>query len=150
MANAERNEIDPAILTQRQKIGELIRARRQETGRTLQALQAETGINNGNLSKIERGEQGLSTQSRAIIARALGIPVAQLIEDAAYEALADVTTFAARMRSRRIQEDMTLAELREITNIKALRLLKLEHGDEEPTRDERRLIASALEMESVL
>jgi transcriptional regulator with XRE-family HTH domain len=53
------------------------------------------------------------------------------------------------MRARRLQEDITIADLREITNIKAIRLLKLERGEDEPSREERRLISSALELEEL-
>lgn len=149
MAQAERNEIDLAILAQRQKIGELIRERRKELGLTLQALQAKTRINNGNLSKIERGEQGLSTHSRAVIARALGMQTTQLSEDLPCGPDTAAECFATVMRARRLQEDITIADLREITNIKAIRLLKLERGEDEPSREERRLISSALELEEL-
>ncbi|MBK3779913.1 helix-turn-helix transcriptional regulator [Paraburkholderia aspalathi] len=135
------------MLAQRKKIGELIRKRRKELRLTLQALQAKTGINNGNLSKIERGEQGLSTHSRALIAQALSLPVAHLAEDIASGPADFSVPFASKMRARRIQEDITLADLREITNIKAIRLLKLERGEEEPSHEERRLISSALELD---
>jgi transcriptional regulator with XRE-family HTH domain len=151
VAKAERNEIDQTLVAQRQAIGELIRSRRAEIGLTLLTLQAKTGINNGNLSKIERGEQGMGARTRTLIAKALSMPAAKLVEGMTHESLpeaapAAVTPFATLMRARRTHEGMTLAELCEITGVKALRLLKLEHGDEEPTRDEKRLIVCALEM----
>jgi transcriptional regulator with XRE-family HTH domain len=56
-------------------MGALIRARRKALGLTLQELQRLTGINNGNLSKIERGEQSLTNKTMTALSRALDLPL---------------------------------------------------------------------------
>lgn len=61
-------------------IGEKIRARRIAAGMTLVQLQKLTGINNGNLSKIEWGKQGVTEASMSKIAHALGVSMAELLE----------------------------------------------------------------------
>jgi transcriptional regulator with XRE-family HTH domain len=62
-------------------IGELIRAHRERCGLTLTALQQLTGINNGSLSKIERGKQSLTNSTIRALAQAFKVPVSQLLVD---------------------------------------------------------------------
>lgn len=63
-----------------QTIGERIRARRKAAGLTLLQMEALTDINNGNLSRIERGTQNLTEPTLTKIAGALGLTLAQLLE----------------------------------------------------------------------
>ena len=60
------------------EIGSTIKFHRKRLGLTLTELQSRTGINNGNLSKIERGQQSLTNDSMKSIAKALGISLSEL------------------------------------------------------------------------
>lgn len=60
------------------EIGQAIRQHRKRLGLTLEEMQKRTGINNGNLSKIERGMQSLTNDSMQSIANAFGIPLSDL------------------------------------------------------------------------
>lgn len=62
-------------------IGEKIRFHRKASGLTLQQMEAITGINNGNLSRIERGAQNLTEPTLSKIAGAFGITLTQLLAD---------------------------------------------------------------------
>lgn len=59
-------------------IGSFIRDRRKALGLTLTDLQERTGINNGNLSKIERGLQSLTNETMTALAGALNVTLAEL------------------------------------------------------------------------
>jgi transcriptional regulator with XRE-family HTH domain len=61
-----------------QEIGSIIKHHRKRLGLTLLELQKRTGINNGNLSKIERGQQSLTNDSMKSIASALGMSLSDL------------------------------------------------------------------------
>ncbi len=61
-----------------QEIGSTIKFHRKRLGLTLTELQNRTGINNGNLSKIERGQQSLTNDSMKAISKALGISLSEL------------------------------------------------------------------------
>lgn len=60
------------------EVGQIIRDHRKRLGLTLQELQKRTGINNGNLSKIERGQQSLTNDSMKAIAKAFGMSLPDL------------------------------------------------------------------------
>jgi len=60
------------------EIGSTIKFHRKRLGLTLTELQSRTGINNGNLSKIERGQQSLTNDSMKSIAKALGISLSEV------------------------------------------------------------------------
>lgn len=62
-------------------IGARIRARRKALGLTLTQLQELTGINNGSLSKIERGRQSLTNETIRQLAGAFGISLSELFTD---------------------------------------------------------------------
>jgi transcriptional regulator with XRE-family HTH domain len=59
-------------------IGEVIRELRKAKGMTLEDLAAEAGTDSGNLSRLERGLQGYTQERLEVIARGLGISVADL------------------------------------------------------------------------
>lgn len=59
-------------------IGSTIRTLRKERGLTLNQLAAEIGSDVGNLSRLERDQQGYSDQVISRIAKALDVPVAAL------------------------------------------------------------------------
>jgi phage repressor protein C with HTH and peptisase S24 domain len=61
-----------------QEIGSVIKFHRKRLGLTLTQLQERTGINNGNLSKIERGQQSLTNDSMKSISKALGMSLSEL------------------------------------------------------------------------
>lgn len=65
----------------RMTIGSTIRALRKERGLTLNQLAAEIGSDVGNLSRLERDQQGYSDQTVSRIAKALGVPVAALFAE---------------------------------------------------------------------
>lgn len=60
------------------EIGQEIRRRRKALGMTLEDLEALVGIDNGNLSRIERGKQGYTPETLEKIATALGCTVSEL------------------------------------------------------------------------
>lgn len=63
-------------------IGKNIRARRKKLKMTLEQLALEIGSDTGNLSRIERGQQSLTTDKISAIAKALNcLPVDLLSED---------------------------------------------------------------------
>ncbi len=70
-------------------IGSRIRALRRARKLTLQAMEEKTGINNGNLSKIETGKQGLTHDTMVRISQALGVTVASLFEESSNETLSN-------------------------------------------------------------
>lgn len=53
--------------------GSRVRTLRTQQGMSLAALAAATNIDKSHLSKMERGERGLSLQQAVAIARALGV-----------------------------------------------------------------------------
>jgi phage repressor protein C with HTH and peptisase S24 domain len=61
-----------------QEVGSTIKFHRKRLGLTLTQLQERTGINNGNLSKIERGQQSLTNDSMKAISKALGMSLSEL------------------------------------------------------------------------
>jgi phage repressor protein C with HTH and peptisase S24 domain len=61
-----------------QEIGSVIKFHRKRLGLTLTQLQDRTGINNGNLSKIERGQQSLTNDSMKAISKAFGMSLSDL------------------------------------------------------------------------
>jgi phage repressor protein C with HTH and peptisase S24 domain len=61
-----------------QDIGSVIKMHRKRLGLTLQEMQNRTGINNGNLSKIERGQQSLTNETMKAIAQAFGMNLSDL------------------------------------------------------------------------
>ncbi|OSI21673.1 helix-turn-helix domain-containing protein [Neisseria dumasiana] len=64
------------------EIGKNIRTRRKKLKMTLEQLALEIGSDTGNLSRIERGQQSLTTDKIAVIAKALNcLPVDLLAED---------------------------------------------------------------------
>jgi SOS-response transcriptional repressor LexA len=62
-------------------IGKEIRRRRKDLGWTLQDLEERTGIDNGNLSRLERGVQSYSQETIEKIANAFGISLGQLFSE---------------------------------------------------------------------
>jgi transcriptional regulator with XRE-family HTH domain len=148
VTKAERNENSASNLPEKQKIGELIRRKRKQLGLTLLALQSETGIDNGNLSRIERGDQALSNRTRGLLARALDLPIGLLTEHAA-SGVASASLFAEEMRTHRTSRGITLVEVHEMTGIEPYTLLKFERAEMYPTDQEVRLISLALGLASV-
>jgi transcriptional regulator with XRE-family HTH domain len=72
------NQILQRTPTMNQEIGSTIKFHRKRLGLTLTELQNRTGINNGNLSKIERGQQSLTNDTMKSIAKALGMSLGDL------------------------------------------------------------------------
>lgn len=62
-------------------IGSTIRTLRKERGLTLNQLAAEIGSDVGNLSRLERDQQGYSDQMISRIAKALNVPAAVLFAE---------------------------------------------------------------------
>lgn len=58
--------------------GAKIRAARQERGLTVSKLARLADVDQGNLSRVERGVQGVSDDMRMRIAAALGVEVSEL------------------------------------------------------------------------
>lgn len=65
------------------KIGEKLRQIRKSQRKTLMDVEAGTGINNGNLSKIERNELGFSEETVAKLSNFYGVSIAELYSDVA-------------------------------------------------------------------
>jgi transcriptional regulator with XRE-family HTH domain len=63
------------------EIGQKIKAHRKARGLTLTQVEERTGINNGNLSKIERGQQSLTNESMELLAKAFSVSLSQLFSD---------------------------------------------------------------------
>lgn len=73
-------------------IGARIRAHRKALGLTLTQLQELTGINNGSLSKIERGIQSLTNETIRQLASAFGISLSELFTDTRLRGALTTTT----------------------------------------------------------
>ena len=69
-------------------IGEAIRALRLAKGLSLTDLEKLTGMDNGSLSKIERGKRNLTNHSMQVIAAGLGVSLSDLF--AKHQPLSDV------------------------------------------------------------
>lgn len=63
-------------------VGAAIRRIRQSQQMTMEKLATTSGVDEGNLSKIERGSLGWSLPTLARIAQALRVPVAELFSEA--------------------------------------------------------------------
>lgn len=63
----------------REEIGARLRARRKQREWSLTELAERSGINNGSLSKIERGTQSITTGTLQALADAYGIDIAEVI-----------------------------------------------------------------------
>ncbi|MFD1246109.1 helix-turn-helix domain-containing protein [Paralysiella testudinis] len=61
------------------EIGLNIRARRKQLKMTLEQLANEIGSDSGNLSRIERGQQDITTEKLQVIARALNCTASELV-----------------------------------------------------------------------
>lgn len=78
-------------------IGEKIKAHRKARDLTLTQLEEKTGINNGNLSKIERNQQSLTNETMNKLASVFGISLAELFADFSEETgLAETGILSAR------------------------------------------------------
>jgi phage repressor protein C with HTH and peptisase S24 domain len=77
-------------------IGDRIKAHRKARGLTLVQLEEITGIDNGNLSRIEREHQSLTNDTMKLISKALGISLSELFADSPEEA----DTIAGRKAGR--------------------------------------------------
>jgi len=64
------------------KIGQIIRKRRMATGMKLEPFAELVGMDAGNLSKLERGKQGYTSERLEAIAAALGTTASQLLAEA--------------------------------------------------------------------
>lgn len=64
------------------KVGQTIRRIRRERGLTLEQVADKAETDTGNLSRIERGKQGYTDKGLRLIAKALGVDVADLFRDA--------------------------------------------------------------------
>jgi transcriptional regulator with XRE-family HTH domain len=63
--------------------GRLARARRIEQGRSLSALARTLGCDKGQLSKVERGQEGMSESKLRRLAIELGLPMDELVPELA-------------------------------------------------------------------
>lgn len=66
------------VTTLRAEWGIRVRAAREERGLTVSKLAHLADVDQGNLSRVERGVQGVSDEMRMRISKALGIEVADL------------------------------------------------------------------------
>lgn len=62
--------------------GEAVRAIRREQSISQEELAYRSGVDRSYMSSIERGEQNVGLMSVARIAQTLGVPIAQLMEQA--------------------------------------------------------------------
>ncbi len=62
--------------------GEAVRAVRREQSMSQEELAYRSGVDRSYMSSIERGEQNVGLMSVARIAQTLGVPIAQLMEQA--------------------------------------------------------------------
>jgi transcriptional regulator with XRE-family HTH domain len=64
------------------RLGDAIRARRRAKDLSQEALADAAGLDRSHMGKIERGERNVTTLLLVEIARALGVSVASLFDDA--------------------------------------------------------------------
>jgi len=64
------------------RVGAAIRAKRKERGLSQEDLAFASGVERGNMGKIERGENNLSTLNLIRIAEAIGTTAAEILLDA--------------------------------------------------------------------
>lgn len=116
-------------------IGEKIKAHRKARGLTLTQLEEKTGINNGNLSKIERNQQSLTNDTMNSIATAFGISLADLFADSHVETaiLAGREILRSSAASRPVTSYLHLKDIPEevIVVINGIQVIKNE-GQNEP------------------
>lgn len=77
------SKTDNVLQRELKQFGAALRRIRQHKGMTLEQVSEKSGINTGNLSRMERGQQGWSHESLTNIAAALGVRVADLFTEAA-------------------------------------------------------------------
>lgn len=73
-----KQDVDQLLL----RVGDAIRARRKARGLSQEALADAAGVDRSHMGKIERGERNVTTLRLVEIARALGVTVASLFDDA--------------------------------------------------------------------
>ncbi len=69
------------MTTMRQLVGEVLRARRVAEGLTLRDVSAKARVSLGYISEVERGQKEASSELLAALARALEIPLSQVLLD---------------------------------------------------------------------
>lgn len=62
------------------QIGSVIRSLRKRSGKTIESLAYDAGVDRGNLSRIERGQLGVSIESLSSLAASLGLSVSDLLK----------------------------------------------------------------------
>jgi transcriptional regulator with XRE-family HTH domain len=62
------------------QVGRVVKARRQELGLTLRALAARSGISSSMISDVERGAKSPTISTLAVLAEALGVPIAAILD----------------------------------------------------------------------
>jgi transcriptional regulator with XRE-family HTH domain len=66
-----------------ERIAYLVKDRREQLGLTLRALAAKSGVSSSMISDVERGTKSPTVATLAALARALALPMAALVDDAA-------------------------------------------------------------------
>ncbi len=66
------------IKEKRIRLGKVLRAIRKALGKTLEEIAGQADLDAGNLSRIERGLQGVADDTMELIAKALGVSVSQI------------------------------------------------------------------------
>ena len=94
------------------EIGARLRARRKQRGWSLTKLTEQSGINNGSLSKIERGTQSVTSETLVRLCDAYGIEIDQLLAPVPADDAEIVQELAEEKQPRTIDFDpLTLDEL---------------------------------------
>lgn len=125
-------------------IGTRIRELRKERQLTINQLAAAASTDVGNLSRLERNEQGFSQGMLIRVATALNVPVAELFTGAS--AVSTENSIAERVISARKKQGLTQAELASMVGIKEPSVTQWETGKTSLSGNSLLKVAKALKV----
>ena len=124
-------------------VSEKIQEARSKTGLTQQQLADAIGTTTQNISQYERGVRNPKIETLRKIADALGVPVAEFLD----EELTSMTT-GERIRKARLRADMTQEQLAALLGVDRATISKYESGIIDPPTSQMNRIADLLDMDS--
>lgn len=77
----EAREADPAVVSTRERLGQRIKSLRAAHGFTQGQLAEQVGMSQKYLGEVERGKRNVSLEAITVLASALGVPAASVLDN---------------------------------------------------------------------